>query len=228
MKNAYLRPDPAYRELLEHFTVRDSVIALGFYVLIMIVYYVIGWLLAHTGNYYGAIANICLMLLPVLICRRLSSLGLTIRNIRWSLIVSGIIGLVFLVSFTIIPGIISHARLLPVGEIAHNVLYYFLVIGLSEEISFRGFIQPRLYPLLKREWLTILIGGALFVLMHYPFQMAARGMSAMEYFPHFIVNVPMQFLWHLAFTALYRRYGNIFGSTLLHGCVDMSMGIFSL
>ena len=25
---------------------------------------------------------------------------------------------------------------------------------------------------------------------------------------------------------LYRRYGNIFGSTVFHGCIDMSMGIF--
>ena len=226
MKSSFLRPDPAYRDLLEHFTVRDSVIALGFYALIMVIYYVIGWLLAHTGNYYGTFVNICLMLLPVLICRRLSVLGLTGRNLRRSLLVSGIIGLVFLMSFTIIPGIISHAKLLPAAEIVRNMLYYFLVIGLSEEISFRGFIQPRLYPLLKREWLMILIGGILFVLMHYPFQMAARGMSVMEYFPLFMANAPMQFLWHLAFTALYRRYGNIFGSTLLHGCVDMSMGIF--
>ena len=45
--------------------------------------------------------------------------------------------------------------------------------------------------------------------------------------PLFISNAPMQLLWHLAFTWLYRRYGNLYGSAVLHGCVDMCSGIFA-
>ena len=90
-----------------------------------------------------------------------------------------------------------------------------------------GFIQPRLYPLVKREWLAVLFGGLLFVFMHYPYQMAARGMTAAQYWPQFIASAPFQFFWHLIFTTLYRRYGNIFGSTVLHGLVDLSGGIFA-
>ena len=47
-----------------------------------------------------------------------------------------------------------------------------------------------------------------------------------EYWPQFIASAPFQLLWHYVCTWLYRRYGNIFGSTVMHGCVDMSMGIF--
>ncbi|WP_420314783.1 type II CAAX prenyl endopeptidase Rce1 family protein [Butyrivibrio fibrisolvens] len=36
----------------------------------------------------------------------------------------------------------------------------------------------------------------------------------------------MQLVLHYVFTWLYRRYGNIFGATILHGCVDMTMGLF--
>ena len=68
---------------------------------------------------------------------------------------------------SIIPGIIAHRELLPVNEIAYYIFYYFFIIGFSEEISFRGFIQPRLFPALKKEWLTILMGGLLFVFKHY-------------------------------------------------------------
>ena len=92
-----------------------------------------------------------------------SILMLCKNNLCRSLIVSGITGIVFLLAVTIIPGTLSHAQLLPPDRIVTNLFYYFIVIALSEEISFRGFIQPRLFPLIKREWLTILLGGVLFV-----------------------------------------------------------------
>ena len=135
-------------------------------------------------------------------------------------------GIIFILSYAIIPGIIAGSTLLPAKEIVYNIFYYFIIIAFEEELSFRGFIQPRLYPLLKKEWITLIIGGILFVFMHYPFQMAARGMSFIEYFPLFIAGAPMQFIWHFVFSWLYRRFGNIFGGTILHGFIDMSMGIF--
>ena len=226
MKAKILHADTTYLDQLSSYTIHDTLIAIGYYALILVTYYCMGRIVANTGKYYGVFVNIALMVIPVLICRRLVAVGLSGRNLKPSLITAGIIGILFLMAFTIIPGILSHAKLLPPRQIAVNLFYYFIIIGLSEEISFRGFIQPRLYPLVKREWLMILLGGILFVLMHYPFQMAARNMTIAEYWPQFIGNAPIQFLWHLAFTELYRLYGNIFGSTLLHGCVDMSMGIF--
>ena len=206
MKAGILRADPSYLDLLNSFALRDTAIALGYYLLILVVYYILGWVKATSGEYYGVPASIALMLIPGLICRRTSALGLSKRNLKPSLIVSGIIGILFLLVTTVIPGILSHTKLLPLKEIAANIFYFFIIIGLSEEISFRGYIQPRLFPLVKREWLAILLGGVLFVFMHYPYQMAARNMSFTGYWPHFIANVPFQFLWHLVFTGLYRRY----------------------
>ena len=207
MKAKLFRADPHYLDILHSFTVHDTLMALGYYLVILIVYYCVGSIMARTGKYYGVFANIALMLIPVMICRKMSSIGLCKRNLKRSLLVSGMIGILFL--------------------IASNVIYFFVVIALSEEISFRGFIQPRLYPLVKREWLAVLFGGILFVFMHYPYQMAARGMTAAQYWPQFIASAPFQFFWHLVFTTLYRRYGNIYGSTVLHGLVDLSGGIFA-
>ena len=178
MKAKLFRADPHYLDILHSFTVHDTLMALGYYLVILIVYYCTGSIMARTIS-------------------------------------------------TIIPGISSGAKLLPLKKIASNVIYFFVVIALSEEISFRGFIQPRLYPLVKREWLAVLFGGILFVFMHYPYQMAARGMTAAQYWPQFIASAPFQFFWHLVFTTLYRRYGNIYGSTVLHGLVDLSGGIFA-
>ncbi|MBQ7488296.1 MAG: CPBP family intramembrane metalloprotease [Clostridia bacterium] len=212
---------------MQHYTTCDTGYALVFYGVLMVLYYLMGRIYAQSGLYLGVPVSIVLILIPLLICRRrLSAVGISCRNLVRSLIVSSLLGILLLLAVTIVPGIMRHARLLPAGQIAANMLYYFIIIGMSEEICFRGFIQPRLYPLLRREWLTIVSCGILFVFMHYPFQMAARNMTFAEYWPMFIANAPMQFIWHLAFSWLYRQYGNIFGSTVLHGCVDMSMGIF--
>ena len=227
MKTKLFRADLHYLDILHSFTVPDALMALGYYLVILIVYYCTGSIMARTGKYYGVFVNIALMLIPVMICRKMSSIGLCKRNLKRSLLVSGMIGILFLLISTIIPGISSGAKLLPLKKIASNVIYFFVAIALSEEISFRGYIQPRLYPLVKREWLAVLFGGILFVFMHYPYQMAARGMTAAQYWPQFIASAPFKFFWHLVFTILYRRYGNIYGSTVLHGLVDLSGGIFA-
>ena len=163
MKEKILHADPSYLDRLNGFTRTDTLIATGYYVLILIVYYIMGSVLTKTGKYYGVFVNIAFILIPVFICRGLYALGLCRNNLCRSLIVSGITGIVFLLAVTIIPGTLSHAQLLPPDRIVTNLFYYFIVIALSEEISFRGFIQPRLFPLVKREWLTILLGGVLFV-----------------------------------------------------------------
>ena len=223
----FFAADPVYREQMEGYTLKDTALALVYWALWMAVYYFMGQAMARTGVYYGNIVNIALMLVPVLLCiRRLSSVGITLRNLKPSLLTGLAAGAAVLLAFGIIPGIASGSRLLPVREILYNVYYYVVIIGLAEEIGFRGFIQPRLYPLLKKEWLTVLAGGVLFVLMHIPFQMGARGMGLAEYWPTFIENAPIQFGWHLVSTWLYRRYGNIAGAALFHGMLDLSMGIF--
>ncbi|MBO6055194.1 MAG: CPBP family intramembrane metalloprotease [Oscillospiraceae bacterium] len=226
-RQPFLAADPEYAEQLTRFSVLDAVLALAYYLLILVVYYFMGRTVSLTGRYLGVPVNLALLLLPVLLClKHLSAVGLSLRNLGRSLLAAAVPGILYLLSFSIIPGIVSRSPLLPAGRILYNLFYYFIVIAMSEEVGFRGFIQPRLMPLLKREWLCILVGGILFVLMHYPYQMAARGMGFSEYLPRFLENAPMQLLLHFVFTWYCRRYGNLFGSTLLHGCVDMTMGIF--
>ena len=223
----FFKADSFYSAALQSFTIRDSLIAVVYYVLFMAMLYGAGVIFEVSKIYLGIPMSIVGMLIPVAICNhRLASIGINSRNLAPSIIVSCILGGLLCALYTIVPGIIHHRQLLPLKDIAYNIFFYFAIIGLSEEISFRGFIQPRLMPLLKREWLAIILGGILFVFMHYPFQMAARNMTFLKYWPLFIANAPFQFMWHLAFTWLYRRYGNIFGSTILHGFLNLSEGIF--
>ncbi len=219
--------DQEYLDNVHGYTKKDSYLALALYVVDMLLLYALGKIHFHTGKYYGVIAEIVMIAVVVLIGRaKLSSVGISKRGAVPGSVTGLVIGVIFLLSYTIIPGLVRGASFLPVGKILYNVFYYFIIIAFEEELFFRGFLQPRLYALFHREWVTLLVGGILFVLSHYPFQMATRGMGLVEFFPMFIASAPFQLMWHYAFTWLYRRFGNIFGGTILHGFVDMSMGIF--
>lgn len=47
------------------------------------------------------------------------------------------------------------------------LLFVALTAGITEEIIFRGYIQPRLETILKSPYLSILITSTLFGLLHY-------------------------------------------------------------
>lgn len=225
--NTIFRADKEYLDNMHAYTFKDSCIALAFYVFNLLSLYAVGKIYSTSGNYYGELLAILTIVIVFLLVKlKLSKVGIRWRNIFPGIVTGLFMGIIFILSYAIIPGIIAGSTLLPAKEIVYNIFYYFIIIAFEEELSFRGFIQPRLYPLLKKEWITLIIGGILFVFMHYPFQMAARGMSFIEYFPLFIAGAPMQFIWHFVFSWLYRRFGNIFGGTILHGFIDMSMGIF--
>ena len=227
LMNIIFKANQEYLDNMKSYTIKDSCIALAFYGFDMLTLYIAGVILSNSGKYYGVpMAFVCIAIVLLIARFSGSKVGINRQGLFSGAVTGLIMGMIFLLSYTIIPGIVAGLTFLPAKEIAYNVFYYFIIIAFEEELSFRGFIQPRLYPLLKKEWITLLVGGILFVLMHYPFQMAARGMNIIEYFPMFIASAPYQLMWHYVFSWFYRRFGNIFGGTILHGFVDMSMGIF--
>ena len=218
--------DTTYYDNLYSYTKRDSLVALAYYVALLLACYGTGHYLAAT-NYTVNLSipvSVVFALIPVVICRHsLSKIGICRNNLKPSLLAACAIGSAYLFLVAILPGIREHRQLLPIARIAYNVFYYFILIGFIEEIQFRGFIQPRLFPLFKREWLTTLMGGILFAFMHIPFQMFARQMSFGELLSEHIIGT---MLYSFFFTYLYRRYGNIFCLSVLHGFIDLALGIF--
>lgn len=225
--NTIIKADKQYLENIQSYSIKDSCIALIFYIFDMLALYFVGIIYSRSGNYLGGGLSVLAIFVVFLLVRfKGSTVGIRWQNALKGILTGLIMGIIFLLCYTIVPGILGGLEVLPLKQIGYNIFYYFVIIAFEEELAFRGFIQPRLYPLFKKEWIMLIVGGILFVGMHYPFQMAARGMSFTQYFPLFIAGVPMQFLWHFVFSWLYRRFGNIFGGTILHGFIDMSMGIF--
>ncbi len=110
MKKSFLAIDPVYREQMEHYTLKDMAAALIYYALFMVAYFWMGREQARTGRYLIEAGNLILALIPVLLCvKHLSHVGITLRNLKPSLLMGAAIGLVFLAAWTVIPGIISGA-----------------------------------------------------------------------------------------------------------------------
>ena len=226
MKKVF-KADQEYLDNMKSYTMKDTCFALIYFFFVMAALYVMGRIQTFSGKYYGEILAVISIFLVLLLARfKFTKIGISRRGLIPGVVTGLVMGMIFILIYTIIPGIRAGSELLPAKEIAYNIFYYFIIIAFEEEISFRGFITPRLYPLFKNEWITLLAGGILFALMHYPYQMAARNMNVIEYFPIFISSVPILFLWHYVCSWLYRRFGNVWGSTVIHGFIDMSMGIF--
>ncbi|MBR4831075.1 MAG: CPBP family intramembrane metalloprotease [Butyrivibrio sp.] len=225
--NRVFGADKDYIEKMKGYTMKDSCVAIAYYIFDIVALYVIGVISSRFHKYYGVqLAIVSIAIIILLVRGKVSKAGINRRKVIPGVVTGLIMGMIFLLTYTIIPGIKAGSKLLPVNAIAYNIFYYFIVISFEEELSFRGFIQPRLFPLFKKEWITILVGGILFVFMHYPFQMATRGMNVAEFFPLFIESAPIQLMWHYVLTWFCRKFGNIYGGTVLHGFIDLSMGIF--
>lgn len=222
----FFKTDAQYNAQLNTYDKTDGIFAILYFALFMAVYYIMGLVMTNTGIYLGLPCNLLLALLPIVYVllrhQKLSSLGLTGGKIRQAVLFGGILGLIFFAVGGILPGITSGARLRDVTAILYNIFYYFVIIGLVEEIAFRGFIQTRLYGLIKNDIAAVLVGAIMFALMHIPFQLAAHQMN----FAGLLANAPFLIFWHIFFNFLHRKFNSIYGNTLFHGFMDLCSGIF--
>ena len=86
--------------------------------------------------------------------------------------------------------------------------------GVTEELIFRGYMQPRLELLFKNSWVAIFISSFLFGLMHYRYGT--------------LVNMLVPFFMGLVFAFYYSRYRNIKLLILFHFVWDMLVVIAHL
>lgn len=229
MKNIFAA-DSSYKEMTRRYTGMDGWIAVGFYVIFMAVYFLIGVVKAKYTIYLGVPANILLAVLCVFIVflrkQKLSSVGITAVKIKKSLILGFSAGVLLVLFNNILPGVLSGGCLKSIKSILYSLLYYFVVIAFVEEIVFRGFIQTRLYGLIKNEIAAVVTAGLLFSAMHIPYQMAASGKSFPDFMQANYIWLVLLVLWHVVFNFLYRKYNSIWTGTVFHGLMDWGNSLF--
>ncbi len=170
----FLEINETYKEIIGTYNKKDAILAFGVYILVMLSYYIMGILYSDKNVYLGYQINVALAVICVIIVlirkQKLKSIGFDKAEIRKSFVFGIVLALIiFLVDF--LPGYLAGYEMQTIAKLFKDFLYYFFIIALVEEIVFRGFIQTRIYGIIKNPILSILVTAFLFMTMHIPFQM---------------------------------------------------------
>jgi membrane protease YdiL (CAAX protease family) len=218
-----------YKAIVKQMKPIDSMLAIAVYVMVIVLYYIMGLVFSRTNQYFGNQVNFLLAFLCIacVFLRKQSfkTIGFSKRylfkSIRLGLIPSGILLIII-----IIIGFLNGLQLQPASRLLNNFLYYFFTISFVEEIIFRGFIQTRIYGLIKKPMVAIIVTALMFMSIHIPYQMAEAGMGAIEFILNNYVTLILTFMWHLIFNFMYIKYNNIIAGTIFHAFVNWCNYIF--
>jgi len=222
--------DATYKEMNAAYDKRDTVLAIGLYFLIVLLYMCAGIVLVTWGVYLNVYVNILSIIICVAIVllrkQKLKTIGFTLDRFLRGLLVGTICG-VAVSMINIIPAIVSGGKWLGLNGLLWNIFFYLIVIGLQEELVFRGFILTRLHGAIKSEVIVVIVCGLMFALMHVPYQLFIRtGGNVAEFFSDNTFWLFTTFAWHFLFYFLFRKYNSLTAPTWCHFLVNFSNTLF--
>jgi membrane protease YdiL (CAAX protease family) len=159
----------------------------------------------------------------------LSSVGLTTKKI----IPSAVTGLVFgiIIFFLRIGFSVRHGESIlgavSVGNVAYSLFFYFILIAFTEELTFRAFMQTRIYAIIKSKFFAVITVGIIFAFLHIvtgPITATVLSNSYNEHVQVFSLNfltIIYLVLAHILLNLLYRKFNSVVGPVILHGFVNL-------
>ena len=143
-----------------------------------------------------------------------AELGLTLKNIRKSIVPYTIATLSALVVIIVV------ARKYFFHPASHwwtqpHFLFLFIVVSFFQEFAFRGFLMPLLKKVFPDTFTIVLVNALLF-----------SGMHAIYTFPY--IGLPFAFLGGLFFAMLYHKYPNLILVSISHSILNFAVVWFGL
>jgi len=155
----------------------------------------------------------------------LSSIGFGKEKIKSSLLLGFICGLVSIVMLCLVP-LINNGEFAPLSNIAYMLVYQLVLIAFADEVIFRGYLQTRLYGIVKSDASAILLGALLFSLMHFLTWIILVGTET--FFS--ISTWPVFLFWfsmHIIYNFVYKRSGVLYGIILFHSLLNTAPSIIT-
>lgn len=209
--------DRQYQTLLESYGVKDGVKAISVYVISIGFLVLQGWMLK--SNLSVAIltgTQIFFPVLDILLCflvlwaarEPLSSVGLVSRNLKTSLCwgAAGAVPLAVL-AFLVQDGISFE-------KFDLTNISIFMVGAVSEEILFRGYVQPRLHGLFHSSFMESFLNAMFFLAAHYPVRWVSSGEISFTTLSG--AYVMLLLLLHFACDLVYKKTGCLWSAIMLH------------
>lgn len=220
-----------YNDNLKKYDKKDGMLAILLFVIIIIMYALLGILYKNNSfikdniKIIGCLFNLLLIIVTIIFVK-LRKQGLETIGLkgRWklSIILGGILSL-FYFYCNCLDHLINGEKLISITSILF-LMVYFLLVAICEELVFRGYIGTRLNGLIKNKYIVVLITGLLFVIMHFPYRMTAANMSLSDFDIGWLINL---FIFHLVMNFIYMKTNSTYGSIIPHWISDLAYEIVS-
>jgi len=225
--------DKGYEISVQTYTKKDGMLALVLFMIFIGLYCVVALLeraftiIEDNILLAGGIQNVLLIIITLVFLtvhkQKLDTIGL-LRG-KWKM--SGIIGLgLGFIFFMTNCGsyLLTGSSLIDVKSIL-LFFVYFLLVSLCEEIVFRGYIQTRIYGIIKNKWLAIIFVALLFTIMHFPYRMIAYNMSLKMLIVDRLSWWVQLFIMHIIWNYIYAKTNSLYGTIFSHLISNLAANI---
>lgn len=228
-----LQADREYDSNLKQYTRKDGILAFALFGIMILNYSILAVLrtkieiIKENIMLVGCIFNALMIVITILFIKlnkqSFETIGLYKGKWKNSIII-GIILASFLFYNNCLSHLIKGSHFITLQEIIIQLVYYFLV-AVCEEIVFRGYIGTRIYGLIKKKWLAILVVGILFIIMHFPYRMIAYGMILSDLTIKNFSWIIDLFITHLVFNFIYLKTNSLYGAIIPHWMSNLAYNI---
>jgi len=222
-----------YEKNIRKYTKKDGILAIVLFGIFILAYSILAILsinfefIKNNSLVIGCIFNIIIIVITLLFIKlnkqTLDTIGLYNGQWKKSCIIGIIIACIIFMNNCGIY-LIQGSSLIDVKKII-NLVVYFLLVSICEEIAFRGYISTRIYGLIKKKWIAIILVGVLFIIMHFPYRMIAYGITLKDLTignSGWILNL---FITHILFNFIYLKTNSIYGSIIPHWFSNLAYNI---
>lgn len=228
-----LQANVEYDNNLKQYTKKDGVLAFVLFGITMLSYSILAVLqikceiikenIMMVGCIFDALIIIITMIFIKSNKQNMETIGL--YKGKWkNSIIMGIILASFLFYTNCLSNLISGSHLIALKEILILLVCY-LSGAVCEEIVFRGYIGTRIYGLIKKRWLAVIIVGLLFIIIHFPYRMIAYGMTLSDLTIKKFSWIIDLFITHLVLNFIYLKTNSLYGAIIPHWMSNLAYNI---
>ena len=214
--------DSHYKQEISSYGKKDAAIALGFYLYVCVVLYVFAALFRMDLPINTTVQHIISTSLVVIPCltlvmrskQGLASIGLHTKNLRPALYTGLIFSVTALLFRDVLPGLVGNWEM---QLFSHIIFTLFMAITVSflEDTLFTGYIQTRIYGLIKNEIAAVLVVAFLFAFSHIAAFAGLFGFSV-AFSTLISFNMIFWMTMHVIWNLMFRRYFSLFPIMMLH------------
>ncbi|MNI60101.1 CAAX amino terminal protease self- immunity [compost metagenome] len=152
----------------------------------------------------------------------LSTVGLKFKGTAfWKSLIIGILCSLPFILPQLVYFFLGHASLqYSTPDLIYKFFYFLITIAFVEEIGFRGFIQTRIFSLIRNKYVGILFVGFLFAIMHIPFQMFQAKMGLIDFIMYDYIHLLITWVLHIYFVYLYTRNNDLVAPVIAHTLIN--------